>query len=56
MLDLAAWRWPASAPTVGRTTAEAGESDGYGGPFARRTADGNRSAMFFNDLLDCGQS
>ena len=36
--------------------AETGEADGHGGPFFRRTADGDRAAMFFDDLLDRGET
>ena len=36
--------------------AEAGETDGDGGSFARRAPDGNRAAMFFDDLLDRGKT
>ena len=36
--------------------AETGEADGDGGPFAGRAADGNRAAMFFDDLLDRGEA
>lgn len=31
--------------------AEAGEADGDGGSFARGAVDGNRAAMFFDDLF-----
>src|SRR2546421_7592447 len=57
MLDLAAGgRTAAPASAIGRTRAETGEAYGDGGPFARGTADGNRAAMFFDDLLDCGET
>ena len=36
--------------------AETGEADGDGGPFTRRAADGNRAAMFFDDLFDRGKT
>ena len=36
--------------------AEAGETDGDGGTFAGRAPDGNRAAMFFDDLLDRGKT
>ena len=51
---LAAGRRPeATAPTIGRTVAaETGETDGDGGTFASRAADGNRATMFLDDFLD----
>ena len=36
--------------------AKTGEADGDGGPFARGAADGNRAAMFFDNLLDRGET
>ena len=36
--------------------AETGEADGDGGSFAWRAANGDRAAMFFNDLLDRGEA
>ena len=52
----AGWWTAAAASTIGRTMAETGEADGDGGPFAGRAADGNRAAMFFDDLLDRGEA
>src|SRR5512144_2059374 len=36
--------------------AEAGETDGDGGSFTGRAPDGNRAAVFFDDLLDRGKT
>lgn len=52
----ACWWTAAPAPAIGRPSVETGEADGDGGPFARRAADGNRTAMFFDDLLDRGET
>ena len=53
---LAAYGWTASTSAIGWTMAETGEADGDGGPFTRCAADGNRAAMFLNDLLDRGET
>lgn len=53
MFALAAGRRTAApAPTIGRAMAESWEADRDGRSFAGRAADGNRAAMFFDDLLD----
>ena len=56
MLGRAACGRSASSSSVGRAAAETWEADGDGGAFARRAADGNGAAMFFDDLLDCGEA
>src|ERR1044071_9159099 len=53
---LAAGGWAAPASAIGRTMAKTGEADGDGGSFAGRAADGNRTAMFFDDLFDRGKT
>lgn len=51
-------RGAATAPAVPErwATTHTGESNGQGGAFARRAADGDRSAMFFDDLFHGGKS
>src|ERR1043165_5599811 len=53
---LAAGGGGASASAIGWTMAKTGEADGDGGAFAGRAADGNRTAMFFDDLFDRGKT
>ena len=52
----ACWWSSAPASAIGGPSVETGEADGDGGPFARRAADGNRAAMFLDDLLDRGET
>jgi hypothetical protein len=51
-------RWPAATAAMpeGGAAAHARQADRHGGTFAGGAADGNRSAVFFHDFLDCGQS
>lgn len=53
-------RSPRGAPTAsavpeGWATTHAGETNGHGGALAGRTADGDRSTMFFDDLFHGGK-
>jgi hypothetical protein len=49
-------RSAAAAAAIGWSVTETGEADGDGGAFARGAADGNRAAMFFDDLFDRGKT
>src|ERR1043166_2781570 len=56
MSALAAGGWAASASAIGRTMAKTGEANGDSSSFAGRAPDGNRAAMFFDDLFDRGKA
>ena len=52
------WR-PSAAPAVPEgwpATTHAGEANGHGGSFARRATEGDRPAMFFDNLFHGGQA